>query len=71
MSSITLVVVPGPGARTVTITDGMTFEQLIVQENLHGREIIVNGQGLQPTSYSTTTVPTNSEVFATGSVKGN
>lgn len=71
MSTITLVVVPGPGARTVNITPNMTFEQLIVQENLHGREIIVDGQGLQPSSYSTTPVPSGSEVFATGSVKGN
>jgi hypothetical protein len=71
MSTITLVVVPGPGARTVSISPDMTVEQLVVQENLHGREIIINGQGLQPTAYSTTIVSSNSEIFATGSVKGN
>lgn len=71
MSTITLVVIPGPGARTVTIPDGMTIEQLVVQENLHGRDIIVNGEGVSPTTYSDTLVSVGAEVFATGSVKGN
>lgn len=71
MSTLTLVVIPGPGARTVNFTDGMTIEQLLVQENLHGRDIIVNGSGVQPTTFATTTLIDGSEVFATGSVKGN
>jgi hypothetical protein len=71
MTSITLIVIPGPGARSVNIVDGMSIEQLIVQENLHGRDIIVNGQGILPASFATTTLVANSEVFATGSVKGN
>lgn len=71
MSTITLIVVPGPGARTVSVSDSMTVEQLVVQENLHGRDIIINGTGVTPSSYSTTLVNANSEIFATGSVKGN
>ena len=71
MSTITLIVVPGPGARTVEITPNMTLETLIVQESLHGRDIIVNGQGVQPSSYSQTMVVSGTEIFATGSVKGN
>lgn len=71
MSTITLIVVPGPGARTVSVNDSMTVEQLVVQENLHGRDIIINGTGISPATYSTTTLTSNSEVFATGSVKGN
>jgi hypothetical protein len=71
MSTITLVVIPGPGARTVTVPDGMTVEQLVVQENLHGRDIIVNGEGVSPGTYSSTLVTPSSEIFATGSVKGN
>lgn len=71
MSTITLVVIPGPGARTVTLPENATIETLITQENLHGRDIIVNGQGVLPSLYSQTTVPANSEIFATGSVKGN
>ena len=51
--------------------DGMTVEQLIVQESLHGRDIIINGQGILPANFATTTLMANSEVFATGSVKGN
>ena len=71
MSTLTLVVIPGPGARTVNFVDGMTVEQLLVQENLHGRDIIVNGSGVQPALFSTTNLIDGSEIFATGSVKGN
>ena len=71
VDSITLIVIPGPGARTLDIADGMTVEQLVTQENLHGRDIIINGVGVAPANYQTTTLSANSEVFATGSVKGN
>lgn len=71
MSTITLVVIPGPGARTVTIQQDTTVETLVVSESLHGREIIINGQGISPSAYATTTIASGSEIFATGSVKGN
>lgn len=71
MSTATLIVIPGPGARSINLTDDMTVEQLVVQENLHGRDIIINGTGVTPNTYSTTVVPSSSEIFATGSVKGN
>lgn len=71
MSTITLIVIPGPGARTLTIPQAATVQDLIVQENLHGRDIIIDGQAVLPLNFATTQVPANSEVFATGSVKGN
>lgn len=71
MSTITLVVIPGPGARTVTLDANATVSNLVCQENLHGRDIIINGQGVAPTSWESTLVPPNAEIFATGSVKGN
>lgn len=71
MSTLTLIVIPGPGARTISLTDNMTVAQLVTQENLHGRDIIINGTGVLPANFSITTIPENSEVFATGSVKGN
>jgi sulfur carrier protein ThiS len=71
MSTLTLVVIPGPGARTVTLADGATVADLVCQENLHGRDIIINGQGIQPAAWPITPVPVGAEVFATGSVKGN
>ena len=71
MSTLTLVVIPGPGARTVTLIDGATVSDLVCQENLHGRDIIINGSGVQPAAWQTTIVPAGAEVFATGSVKGN
>ena len=71
MSSITLIVIPGPGARTVNLDDNATLADLVSRENLHGRDIIINGEGIPATAWASTTVPANSEVFATGSVKGN
>lgn len=71
MSTITLVVIPGPGARTVEIDANTTVSNLVVQENLHGRDIIINGVGITPNEYQTTIISADSEVFATGSVKGN
>ena len=69
--NITLIVVPGTGARIVDIPVTTTVEALISQENLHGRDIIINGTSVLPSAYQTTNIPRDSEVFATGSVKGN
>lgn len=71
MTNVTLIVIPGPGARSIQIQDNATVSNLVCQENLHGRDIIINGQGVPPNSWETTIVPANAEVFATGSVKGN
>jgi len=71
MSNITLIIIPGPGARSVSISEGMTVSDLISQESLHGRDIIVNGSGLTPASYNETVLSNGMEIFATGSVKGN
>lgn len=71
MSTVTLIVIPGPGARTVTLPEGATLQDLVVQENLHGRDLIVNGQGVVPAQWSSTPVVSGVEIFATGSVKGN
>ena len=71
MSTITLIVIPGPGARTVNVSDNATVADLVNQEGLHGRDIIINGEGIPASSWPTATIPVSSEVFATGSVKGN
>ena len=71
MSTATLIVIPGSGARSITLQQNMTVEQLVVQESLHGRDIIINGTGILPSDFSNTIIPVDSEVFATGSVKGN
>lgn len=69
--TVTLVVVPGPGARQVTIDDTMTVASLVSSQNLHGRDIIINGVGISPSEYSTLNLCEAQEIFATGSVKGN
>jgi hypothetical protein len=70
-NTITLVIIPGPGARSVTLPAGSKVSDLVCQENLHGRDIIINGTGVNPTSWEATPIPQSAEVFATGSVKGN
>jgi hypothetical protein len=71
MKTVTLVVVPGPGARQIQIEDTMTVSDLIVRESLFGRDIIINGVGVSNTEYMTKTLSGAVEIFATGSVKGN
>ena len=69
--NLTLVVVPGTGARSISVDSDMTVAQFVCRENLHGRDIIVNGVGINPQSWNTTTLESAVEIFATGSVKGN
>lgn len=71
MTNITLIVIPGSGARQLSLNSDVTVAQLVCQENLHGRDIIINGSGVPVNQWETTVIPTNAEVFATGSVKGN
>lgn len=71
MIDITLIVIPGPGARSLTLDSNATIADLVNQQNLHGRDIIVNGEGILPDAWSSTALTNSSEIFATGSVKGN
>ncbi len=71
MKNVTLVVVPGPGARQIQVEETMTVAELISRENLFGRDIIVDGVGIQASSFPTQTLTAAREIFATGSVKGN
>jgi hypothetical protein len=71
MRNIVLVRVPGPGASTVQVTDEMTVAEFAASESLNGRNIVLDGEGLAPSQWSTTTLEGVREVFATGSVKGN
>ena len=71
MRHITLVLVPGPGARSVEISDTTTLAEFAAQHNLNGRQLIMDGRGVPPSEWGTTTLEGITEVFATGSVKGN
>ena len=72
MAEATLVTIPGPGAKKINIPHGSyTVQNLIDDEGLSNRDIIINGQAVMPQQYSSVTIPENSEVFATASVKGN
>ena len=71
MRNRTLVVVPGPGARTIQAEDNMTVAEFVCRENLHGRDIILDGAGIAPSAWSESVLGEALEIFATGSVKGN
>jgi len=71
MSNATLIIIPGSGARSIQLSRNMTVAELICRENLHGRDIIINGTGIPAAQYESHEIPINAEVFATGSVKGN
>lgn len=69
--NVTLVLVPGPGARTVEVSEGTTLAQFAADHNLNGRQLIVDGQGIASDSWGSTLLDGAQEVFATGTVKGN
>ena len=71
MTNINLIVIPGSGARALSLNSNTTIAQLVCQESLHGRDIIVNGAGIPTSRWESTVITENSEIFATGSVKGN
>ena len=72
MATITLVVVPGPGARTVNIqNNSTTILDIVNQESLTNRDIILNGEAIPQNLWSSRTVSSSDEIFATASVKGN
>lgn len=68
---VTLVLVPGPGARSVEVTAGQTLAQFAAEHGLNGRQLIVDGEGVPADQWSTVTVDGAQEIFATASVKGN
>ena len=70
-SSVSLVVVPGPGASTVDIVEGSSLAQFAADNALNGRQLIVNGEAIAPDSWSDVRLEGGSEIFATGTVKGN
>jgi hypothetical protein len=71
MRNITLVIVPGTGAKQIQVEDAMTVAELVTRESLFGRDIIINGVGVQPANFNAQTLSGAVEIFATGSVKGN
>lgn len=68
--NVTLVRVPGNGASDVEVEDTMTVAQFVSRESLNGRNIFVDGVGVSPDRWDTTTLSGAQEVFATGTVKG-
>ena len=60
MTNITLIVIPGSGARQLSLNSNTTVAQLVCQENLQGRDIIINGTGVPAAQWDSTIVSSNS-----------
>ena len=71
MRHITLVIVPGDGARSVEVSDGTTLAQFAADHSLNGRQLIVDGEGVPANQWGDVTLDGSTEIFATGAVKGN
>ena len=71
MRYVTLVRVQGPGASSVQVEDGTTLAQFAADHSLNGRQLIVDGEGVAPEAWGSTSLDGATEVFATGAVKGN
>lgn len=67
---ITLIVIPGSGAKTLTYPAGTSLETLVSQYNLQDRNIVVDGTGVAKSDYASFTLRDSMEVFATSAVKG-
>jgi len=71
MLTFTLAILPGVGSRTVEIAAGATVQDLIVQENLHGLSLIINGETVDLRQAAEATLDDSVvEVFAVQPVKG-
>ena len=70
MRYVGLMVTPGDGYRSVEISDDMTVAQLITAQDLYGRSIVLDGEGILPEAYKTRTLEGVTEIWATGAVKG-
>lgn len=71
MRSISLVVIPGDGARTIQISDTTTLAEVVSSQNLFDRQLMVNGDAISPEDYAHYTLQDAVEIFATAAVKGN
>ena len=71
MRYVTLVQVPGPGASSVQVSEDTTVAQFVADNNLNGKTIIVDGEGINPTNYGNVRLNAATEIFATQAVKGN
>jgi len=69
--TVTLVRIPGDGASSVSLTQNTSLSDVIGTQNLHGRQLFVNGEAISPDNFVNTALHAGDEIFATGTVKGN
>lgn len=64
---ISLIILPGSGQRDVTLAVGSTVRSLVTQNNLQGRQIVVNGETVTDLDRR---LASGDEVAALAAVKG-
>ena len=69
--NLTLTIFPGSGARTIQFEAGHTLADLVVSEDLQGRQILIDGQSVDANVFREIELRSGMNVFATMSVKGN
>lgn len=66
---VSLIVLPGAGQRDVQLRDGATIADLVRQESLTGRQIVLNGNTVDAGSFGRA-LRSGDEVAALSAVKG-
>lgn len=69
---VTLVIVPGRGARRYPLNEGATLSDLseVSEHPFEGRNIVVNGKSVPQSQWDTFQLSAGNEVFSTKAVKG-
>tara|TARA_Y100001970_G_C14242691_1_gene865890 strand:+ start:1624 stop:1851 length:228 start_codon:yes stop_codon:yes gene_type:complete len=68
---ITVVMVPGEGARTLEVATNAVVSDVVRELNAFDRAVIVDGEAVAQSSWNSTSLEGATEVFLTGAVKGN
>ena len=71
MRDVNLIRVPGTGLDVVSVNDGWSVQKFVEENQLHGRDIVINGRGIPASEWNNTQLYGAEEIFATASVKGN
>jgi hypothetical protein len=67
---LTIVISPGPGKKRTEVPLGTTVADIVHAFQLHGRQILADGEEILPDAFGTTTIDDVLELWAVGATKG-
>lgn len=71
MTTVRFMITPGSGYKETEVSAGTTVADLVASEDLHGRQIQLNGQVVQPEDFASTVVSgAFADLWAVKGVKG-